>query len=218
MTLDMVAPAADWDISTPELRKQRRKPVKNINFGLCYGMGQTKLANDLGLDARDGADLFRSYHTAVPFVKATYDSVSAKARDRGWIRTVANRRARFPLWEPRFSRREGEDKAMPYEKAVDAYDGRIVRAFTHKALNRLLQGSAADLMKKAMCAMWQAGLHRELGHMLLTCHDETGHSVPQTPAGLEAFAEVKHIMETCMVLRVPIRADQSTGPNWGACQ
>lgn len=218
MTLDMVAPAADWDISTPELRKQRRKPVKNINFGLCYGMGQTKLANDLGLDARDGADLFRSYHTAVPFVKATYDSVSAKARDRGWIKTVSNRRARFPLWEPRFGRRDGEDKAMPYEKAVDAYDGRVVRALTHKALNRLLQGSAADLMKRAMYAMWQAGLHVELGHMLLTCHDETGHSVPQTPAGLEAFAEVKHIMETCMVLRVPIRADQSIGANWGACQ
>lgn len=184
----------------------------------CYGMGQTKLATDLGLDARDGADLFRSYHTAVPFVKATYDSVSAKARDRGWIKTVSNRRARFPLWEPRFGRRDGEDKAMPYEKAVDAYDGRIVRAFTHKALNRLLQGSAADLMKRAMYAMWQAGLHVELGHMLLTCHDETGHSVPQTPAGLEAFAEVKHIMETCMVLRVPIRADQSIGANWGACQ
>lgn len=218
MTLDMVAPAAGWDISVPELRKQRRKPVKNINFGLCYGMGQTKLANDLGLDARDGADLFRSYHTAVPFVKATYDSVSTKARDRGWIKTVSNRRARFPLWEPRFGRRDGEDKAMPYEKAVDTYDGRIVRAFTHKALNRLLQGSAADLMKRAMYDMWKAGLHVELGHMLLTCHDETGHSVPQTPAGREAFEEVRHIMETCMVLRVPIRADQSTGANWGACQ
>lgn len=184
----------------------------------CYGMGQTKLATDLGLDARDGADLFRSYHTAVPFVKATYDSVSTKARDRGWIKTVSNRRARFPLWEPRFGRRDGEDKAMPYEKAVDAYDGRIVRAFTHKALNRLLQGSAADLMKRAMYDMWKAGLHNELGHMLLTCHDETGHSVPQTPAGRQAFEEVRHIMETCMVLRVPIRADQSTGANWGACQ
>jgi DNA polymerase I-like protein with 3'-5' exonuclease and polymerase domains len=217
MTLDMVAPAAHWDVSTPDLRKQRRKPVKNINFGLCYGMGQDKLTSDLGLSESDGADLFRTYHSAVPFVKATYDDVSGKARQRGWIKTVSNRRARFNLWEPRFRGSDKEKKALPYDKALDAYGGRMVRAFTHKALNRLLQGSAADLMKAAMLMMWKAGVHRTLGHMLLTCHDETGHSVPQTPEGREALDEVKHIMETCMELRVPIIAEQSTGPNWGAC-
>jgi len=219
MTLGMVAPVAGWDISTPELRKQRRKPVKNINFGLCYGMGKDKLTSDLGLDAGAGADLFRAYHTAVPFVKATSDAVTQVARDRGWIMTVAGRRARFTLWEPRFARKDNDkDKALPYEQAVEVYSGRMVRAFTHKALNRLLQGSAADLMKVAMRDMWRAGIHHVLGHMLITCHDETGHSVPQTAEGREALNEVKHIMETCMKLRVPVIAEQSIGVNWGACQ
>jgi DNA polymerase I-like protein with 3'-5' exonuclease and polymerase domains len=218
MTLGMVAPVAGWDISTPELHKQHRKPIKNINFGLTYGMGQTKLANDLGLSKDDGSELFRTYHTAVPFVKKTYDSVSEMARDRGWIKTVLGRRARFELWEPRFkSDDEKKNKALPYDRAIDAYNGRVVRAFTHKALNRLLQGSAADLMKVAMSAMWKTGIHRTLGHMLLTCHDETGHSTPQTAEGAEALNEVKHIMDTCLKLRVPVIAEQSTGINWGAC-
>lgn len=216
LTLDMVAPVAGWDIADPGARKQHRRPIKGINFGLTYGMGKKKLTTSLGLDAAAGNDLFDAYHKAVPFVRDTYDDVSQRAKSRGWIKTALNRRARFTLWEPLYSDRD-EDKALPYAQALDAYNGRIVRAYTHKALNRLLQGSAADLMKKAMRDMWRAGVHRELGQMLLTCHDETGHSVPQTPAGREAMDEVKHIMETCMTLRVPIIADQSAGPNWGAC-
>lgn len=214
MTLDLVAPVAQWDVSTPENRKQWRKPVKNINFGLCYGMGKGTLAVNLGLDIAEAEQLFESYHTAVPFVHDTFKAASNTARDRGYIKTVLNRRARFPLWEPLFS----EGKALPHTAAVEKYGHRIVRAFTHKALNRLLQGSAADLMKLAMRDMYRAGVQDVLGDMLLTCHDETGHSMPQTVAGREAADEVRRIMEQCLRLRVPIKADQSTGSNWGECK
>mgnify|MGYP000962593698 CR=1 FL=1 len=212
-------PKTDFHTMTQELiaaetgKTLDRKPVKNINFGLCYGMGKAKLTNDLGLDEAAGASLFNAYHTGVPFVKATYDAAQEQAATQGHIFTVLGRRARFPLWEPVY----GGGPALHEAAAVARY-GRVRRAFTHKTLNRLLQGSAADLMKTAMVQLDEAGVEDELGPMLLTCHDETGHSVPQTAAAREALNEVKHIMETCLKLRVPILADQSTGANWGACK
>lgn len=213
-------PTTDFHDMTQELildvtgTKLERKPVKNINFGLCYGMGKKKLTGDLGLTDAAGEELFQAYHTGVPFVKATYDHAQDVAASRGYIRTTLGRYARFDLWEPVF----GSGVGLPYEAAVSKYGNRVRRAYTHKTLNRLLQGSAADLMKKAMVEMEKAGVEAELGAMLLTCHDETGHSVPRTPAGREALGLVKHIMETCLKLRVPVIAEQSIGANWGECK
>ena len=89
------------------------------------------------------------------------------------------------------------------------------RAFTHAALNSLLQGSAADLMKKAMVEMWEAGLFND-GLLVphLTVHDEFNSSVPDTKEGTEAFNEMRHIMETTLKLDVPVLADGTMGGNW----
>lgn len=212
-------PTTDFHEMTRQLIKDvtgtllDRKPVKNINFGLCYGMGKPKLTRDLGLSDEAGETLFTSYHKGVPFVKATYDAAQRAASAKGFIRTVLGRYARFPLWEPVFA----DGPALHEAAALERY-GRIRRAFTHKTLNRLLQGSAADLMKTAMVEIDKAGVEQYLGPMLITCHDETGHSVPTTPAAQQAFQEVRRIMENCMKLRVPIIAEQSTGANWGACK
>lgn len=189
------------------------KATKNINFGLCYGMGKTKLINDLGVSPSVGDELFAAYHKGVPFVKATYDAASARASQIGHIRTVLGRYARFELWEPVY----GEGPALRESAARERY-GRVRRAFTHKTLNRLLQGSAADLMKKAMVDLDKAGVERVLGPMLLTCHDETGHSKPRTKEAQEACDLVKHTMENCLKLRVPVIAEQSVGANWGECK
>jgi DNA polymerase I-like protein with 3'-5' exonuclease and polymerase domains len=212
MTLDLVAPAAGWDISTPPLRKQRRKPVKNINFGLAYGMGENKLAADLGLDHAAAADLFSAYHSAVPFVKHTYNLASNRAKDAGFIKTILGRRARFELWQ---DARKWNSVGVARDEALTRYGPDIVRAYTHKALNRLLQGSAADMMKVAMVKIHESGVPSVLGCPLLTVHDELDHSAPTSAAGREAVAEVKHIMETCLPLKVPVIADEESGPNWG---
>lgn len=213
MTLDLVAPSAGWDVSTPAFRKIHRKPVKNINFGLVYGMGEPKLASDLGLTSTEAKPLFAAYHTAVPFVKVTYNAASQAARERGFITTVFGRRARFNLWQDSSS---WNSQGYPRERAEKEYPGKILtRAYTHKALNRLLQGSAADLMKIAMVQIAESGIPDVIGCPLVTVHDELGHSVPKTLAGIEAMQEVKHIMETCMELRVPIIAEEEMGPNWG---
>lgn len=161
-----------------------RKSTKNVNFGLCYGMGQATLARNLHLDQQGANDLFQAYHSGVPFVKETYDAVSQYATKHRYIRTILGRRRRFAT----------EDIG------------------THKALNSLLQGSAADMMKKAMVDCYETGLPIPL----TTVHDEVNFS---DPGGQDdAHREIKNIMENCMQLRVPVMVDEEIGPSWGECK
>lgn len=215
MTLDMVAPEAKWDISTKELRKMRRRPIKNINFGLIYGMGVDKLSGDLGMSKKDGKALFATYHKAVPFAKATMDSTSAEARQLGVITTIMGRKSRFDLWEPAGWGNEAEGGALPIEQALMKWSN-IERAYTHKALNRRLQGSAADLMKLAMYECEKQGVFDATGVPRLTVHDELDFSDPGGKD--EAFREMNYIMENCMKLRIPIKAELDIGTNWGNCK
>lgn len=217
MTLDLVAPFAGWDISTPGMRKQWRKPVKNINFGLVYGMGVDTLIGYLGLSREQSEYIIQQYHNAVPFVRATYDVASSRATDRGFIQTVFGRRARFDFWEPRWGVNT-VGHGLRYDQAVEMWGPKIRRAYTHKALNALLQGSAADLMKVAMRDIHKSGATKVVGVPKLTCHDELGHSANRSKQHVEAINEVKHIMENCMTLQVPIIAEQSWGNNWGECK
>lgn len=218
MVLDMVAPYAGWDISTKEQRKVRRKPLKNINFGLIYGMGKPKLVASLGLDKKEGNKLFDVYHTAVPFAKPTMEECGAIANTQGEIRTILNRRSQFNLWEPAGFGHEDAGFALPYELAIQKWAS-IQRAGTHKALNRRLQGSAADMIKKAMLQCWEEGVFDErygTGVPRLTVHDELDFS---DPGGREeAFRYMRHVLETAIPLRIPVRADEEMGPDWGHCK
>lgn len=219
MTLDLVAPFAEWDVSTPEKRKVWRKPVKNINFGLVYGMGVDTLIGYLGLSREKSEYIINHYHQAVPFVRATYDVAQARAANRGYIVTIGNRRARFNLWEPRWGVKSADQPALPHHLALEKWGPKISRAYTHKALNALLQGSAADLMKDAMRQIHKSGATKVVGVPKLTCHDELGHSANRhNKEHVEAIGEVKYIMENCMKLEVPIIAEQSWGRNWGECK
>lgn len=193
--------------------KLGRGQTKNLNFGLTYGMGTAKLAATLGLSPEKTETLFAAYHQGAAFAKATAEAVVQTVNDRGYLTTTLNRRARFDLYEPRY----GYQPALPYDQAVIEYGSNVRRAFTHKALNRLLQGSAADLLKYALREFDRAGLDAIIP-LLLTCHDELGNTVPRTPAGREAMNEVKRIMENCLKFRVPILAEQSIGVNWGECK
>lgn len=215
MTLDLVAPVAGWDISTKEKRKHKRKPIKNINFGLIYGMGVDKLSRDLGLSAREGKELFKVYHRAVPFAKATMEECILEAQRTGTVRTILNRASRFDLWEP--AGWDNNGPALPFEQAIRVY-GNIERAFTHKALNRRLQGSAADLMKKAMLMCWEQGVFNYTGVPRLTVHDELDFSDTGEPGTEEAFHYMQRTMETAIPLRIPVRADMEVGPDWGHCE
>lgn len=192
-----------------------RKPTKNVNFGLCYGMGKPKLIRQLGLSDTEGNKLFNAYHTGAPFVKTTYDDAMGIAQERGYVKTLLKRRRRFDYWE---ERKWSEDKqAMRKEAAIEKWgdEPKIHRAGTHAALNAILQGSSADIIKKAMVVAYKAGVFDIIGVPLVTVHDELDHSDDGTPEAAEAFKELQHIMQTCVTLKIPILADAEVGPNWG---
>lgn len=213
-TLDLVAPKAHWDISTKEKRKHHRKPVKNINFGLIFGMGVAKLSRSLGLTDKEGRALFNAYHEGVPFAKPTMDFCSKFAEENGYITTILGRRSRFDLWEPAHTPKGQERSiALPLHLALQMYGHRIKRGHLHKALNRRLQGSAADLMKKAMLICWEDGIFDETGIPKLTVHDELDFSDPGGKD--EAFRAMQHTMETAIPISIPVKAEGDFGPNWG---
>lgn len=211
-------PDTDYHVHTQNLVQAytgkviARKPIKNINFGLIYGMGIGKLTRSLGLSEREGKELFEAYHEAAPFAKATMERFSGQALAYGYVTTILGRRSRFELWEPD-DRHYGERRpALPYVAALRAY-GDIKRAYSHKALNRVLQGSAADGMKAAMLACWESGVFDVVGVPRLTVHDELDFS--DAGGNEEAWEYVKRTLETALPLRVPVIADLEVGPSWG---
>lgn len=187
-----------------------RGHTKNMNFGLIYGMGEDKLGRSLGVSTAKAKEMFAAYHKGAPYAKATMAACSAEAQVYGTITTILGRKSRFDLWEPEGFGVKGI--ALPYQAALSKY-GRIKRAYTHKALNRRLQGSAADQMKLAMHRCWRDGIFAETGVPSLTVHDELDFLDPGGKD--EAFREMQHVMETCMTLRVPVKADYEIGLNWG---
>jgi len=199
------------DITGVELK---RLPTKTINFGLIYGMGKKTLSGALGVNMSEGEKLFSAYHRGLPFAKATMEYYSQQALDFGIITTIRGRRSYFDTFEPDdWGRRDVRAPALTYEKALQTYGPNIRRAFSHKALNRVLQGSAADLLKEAMLQCWEQGLFDETGVPRLTVHDELDFS---DPGGKDKyFEEIRRVFENAIKLNVPVLVDEEVGPDWG---
>jgi DNA polymerase I-like protein with 3'-5' exonuclease and polymerase domains len=188
-----------------------RTPIKNFNFGLLYGMGKDKLKRMLSEHnlPMSSEAFFKLYHEKFPAAKRVSQECTDEATKTGEIRTILNRRNTFNLWEPV----DYAAPALPFGHAVKAYGGKIRRAFTHKALNRRLQGSSADLLKKAMVTLHEDGTYARVGYPYITVHDELDHGYH---ADLhEDFQHIKEVMETAIPLRVPVRVDAELGPDWG---
>ena len=195
--------ATDFHQMAADIVGVPRKQAKDINLGLFYGMGTRKLAESLGLEHEEGQKLFEEYHAKVPFVKQLSEYTTLRASGKGVIRTLLGRRCRFDKWEPN---KYGLFKALSYQEAYDEHGPSIRRAFTYKALNKLIQGSAADQTKAAMVAL------HENGYLpMIQVHDELDVSVSSE----KEAKEIKEIMETCVSLQVPSLVDAEFGDNWG---
>ena len=187
-----------------------RKQAKTINLGLFYGMGNKKLAAQLGLEQDQAYELFNQYHNRVPFVRELSRQVSHIAGSRGYIKTLLGRKRRFDLWEPRDSWGE---RAYSLSEAYSHYPKQeLKRAYTHTALNALIQGSSADITKSAMIKIYEAGLLDEID-LKLTVHDELDFSVPHGKQ--KCFEDSLQIMKTCVDLKVPLTVDVEKGDSWG---
>jgi DNA polymerase I-like protein with 3'-5' exonuclease and polymerase domains len=182
-----------------------RDQAKTINLGLFYGMGKAKLQAELGLNSKEEAEnLFNQYHTNVPFVKELMNKTSAHAQSSGSIGTLLGRRCRFNKWEPAIF---GMHTAMSFEEAERTYGrGRIRRAMTYKALNKLIQGSAADMTKKAMLDLYNEGI---VPHIQI--HDELDISVIDN----NQAKKIVEIMEGAVTLAIPNKVDYESGETWG---
>ena len=201
-------PSTDFHTMVAEMANIPRKQAKTINLGMMYGMGVNKLSEQLDIPVEDAKGLVHQYHERVPFVKGLMRGVMNRLNEKssgGSLRSLAGRKARFELWEPDTF---AMNKALPYKEAVDAYGPttRLKRAFTYKAMNRLIQASAADMTKQAMVNLYKAG------HIpMVQIHDEIAMSVKT----LDEAQEIARIMETAIPLEVPSKCDVEIGPSWG---
>ena len=194
---------ADFHTIVAKMADIPREQAKTINLGLFYGMGKAKLQAELGVSREKAEELFVVYHNKVPFVKNLMKSTSNRAQQRGQIRTLLGRLCRFHLWEPN---QFGMHKALPFEQAVQEHGAGIRRAYTYKALNKLIQGSAADMTKKSMLDLYKEGI---ISHIQI--HDELDISIESN----KQANKIIDIMENAVKLNVPNKVDYESGDNWG---
>ena len=194
---------ADFHTIVAKMADIPRDQAKTINLGLFYGMGKAKLQAELGVSKDKAEELFSIYHERVPFVKSLTRSVSNRAQQRGQIRTLLGRLCRFHLWEPNSF---GMHKALPFDQAVQEHGPSIKRAYTYKALNKLIQGSAADMTKKCMLELYKEGI---VAHIQV--HDELDISVESD----KQAKRIVEIMESAVSLEIPNKVDYEKGKNWG---
>ena len=188
----------------------KRKEAKVVNLGIMYGMGKAKLASQLSISEAEAAQLLDTHKEKVPFVRQLATIASKRAEENGQIRTLLGRVCRFNDYEPKTF---GYSQALPLEEAVKKYGSvaRLKRAFTYKALNKLIQGSAADQTKKAMADCYEAGLTP-----LLTVHDELCFSIESD----DQAKQIKDIMENGLsdILKVPSKVDFEAADDWGGIE
>ena len=196
--------SADFHQTVADLVGIERKQAKTIGLGLMYGMGKHKLSNMLGVSFEEAQNLINKYNTKAPFVKLLSDRCMQKANSEGVIRTKLGRKCRFDMWEPKDF---GVHTPEKFENASAKYgSSNIKRAFTYKALNRLIQGSAADQTKAAIVACYENGFTP-----LLQIHDELCFNLRDK----SQIEKIKTVLEGCMKLKVPSVVDVAVGDDFG---
>lgn len=177
-----------------EVTTEQRRAAKAINFGLIYGMSAFGLAKQIGVDRRDAQDYVNLYFARYPGVKQYMDNTREQARAQGYVETLFGRRL-----------------FLPDIKSKNA----ATRQYAERtAINAPMQGSAADIIKKAMITVdaWlgNSGLQTR---MIMQVHDELVFEVPENE--LETVrATVTELMTHAVTLAVPLVVDSGVGDNW----
>lgn len=189
-----------YDLPPDQVSPDQRRNAKTINFGLIYGMGAQKLAQELKISTTQAKDFIARYFERLQGLKEFYEGVEASARKHGFVTTLGGRRRLLP--------------------DINSASGQAAALARRQAINTVIQGSAADIIKLAMLAVARDGRLRELdARLLLQVHDELLLEVP-ADAAEEAGALVARLMQdVCPAgkeLSVPLLVDWGTGHDWGA--
>lgn len=206
-------PATDFHQFVADMVQIERRPAKDINLGMTYGMGKRKIISQLGVPAATGEDYWRRYHRRFPYIRQLSEEVSQIAASRGYIRTIGGRRKRFNRWNPvDWDLRKADGyRAYPKVEAEEKWPNEpLTRAFVHKSLNNLIQGSGGDVTKRAMVDVFKEGFIP-----LIQVHDELDFDIETDEEG----ARIKIIMESAYNdrMKVPFKVDMTIGENWGVC-
>ena len=177
------------------------------------------------MSEEEAAAVMRQYDEELPFVKDAGELCKRAAERRGYIRLIDGARSHFDFWEPAKRNWEEESQYRGPEGCSPCYaeeagrrisnsnhpwyGGRLVRSFTHKALNRLIQGSAARQTKRAMKLCWDEGIIP-----LIQMHDELGFSLTREEFGSRA----SELMRDAIRLTVPMKTDAEYGISWGTAR
>jgi DNA polymerase-1 len=184
-----------FSVDPADVTDTMRRRAKAINFGILYGMSESRLARDQGMSRQDAHDFIEAYFDRFSRVKGYIEGVRAEATREGRVRTVFGRVRSFAVLKGRGHRGE-------VEQALRA------------AVNTTIQGTAADLMKLAMQGVSRALQEgRSDARLLLQVHDELLLEVPKTEID-SVKDRVRHAMEQVHPLSVPLSVDQKTGADW----
>jgi len=230
---------ADFHQIVADMAKISRTQAKTINLGLFYGMGKIKLQKELGLDKDKAKELFSDYHKKVPFVKQLSQELINFSKENRLLYTLHDRFCRFDKyettdrkWNPKKGKFDEVDLLtkeeaykefeIEYRKVAKDCKGRNLTdkeweyfhnyytpAFTYKALNRLIQGSAADMTKKAMVDLYEKGI---VPHIQI--HDELCISVDND----YTTNIIQNVMETTIPLEISNKVNCKKGENWGTIE
>lgn len=179
-----------------------RAEAKTLLLGTIYGMGLAKCAGQLGVDPEDAAEIRDAIHRAVPFLAKISQAATDRVHKVGFVRTLSGRRRRFNEWEP--TTKPGQPIRGKAE-AEAAYGPRIRRAYAYKALNAVIQGSAADMTKMAMVELHARGIVP-----LIQVHDELGVSIQQESGAKGVVDVMSHVIQS----EIEFPVDWSMGKHW----
>lgn len=198
---------ADFHQVVADMAEIPRSQAKTINLGLFYGMGAAKLSRELGIDTDSAKTLLAEYNSKVPFVKQLANRCMSVADKKGCVVTIRGRHCRFNMWEPRSW---GVYSPMTLQEATSKYEMHQLKRYgTYKALNRLIQGSAADQTKQAIIDCYDNG-HRPL----LQIHDELCFNIKSDDDKKQIIDKMEHCLDN-VPMKVPSKVDVAIGDNWG---
>jgi len=183
-----------FGVALHTVNADQRRTAKVINFGLIYGMSPFGLARNLGIDRGAAQQYVERYFQRYPGVKRFMDNTRAQARERGYVETVFGRRLYLP------DIRSGNAQMRQYAE--------------RSAINAPMQGTAADIIKRAMITVdaWATRAHSP-ARLIMQVHDELVFEVPYA-AVPDVTVAVRECMVDAAALSVPLRVDVGVGQNW----
>jgi DNA polymerase-1 len=173
-------------------KHELRRRAKIINYALLYGKTAFTLARDIGVTPAAAQQVIDAYFGGFPRVRTFIDRTIEEARERGFVETMFGRRRMVP--------------------ELRSKNAQIRMSGERMTVNFPIQGSAADILKRAMLAL-HARLSDQRARMILTVHDELLVESPEESAG-EVAGQIRDAMEHAAALNVPLTVDVGIGPNW----